>query len=216
MKQKLTHESISILRKLNERKSTGKNDIKCLLYQARHANNGIKIPAKNLMEALGGNFPKAYNSRVNKVYDWKNRKYQKDNGTFTKTSHEEYLKGGVKSPSLSSEYKEILAYEHRIYGYASAYLEFNQLPDGIKNSKQLVERYILNLEGARSQNIIDAIELGREIKTKSNNSTGKLLDIDQIINLIEHNMRIVVSKGTSTQRKRLKEIAFCFIDENTD
>ena len=186
----------------------------CRLYQARHANNGLKIPARLLMDALGGNFPKAYNSRVNKVYDWRNKKYQKEDGTFSGTHHQAYLVGGINAPSLSTEYKEILAYEHKVYAYAETYLESNPGPDGIASSKQLAEKYILDLEHSRPTEIKAAIEKGRELEVMPDGFPDGSLDFNQMIFLIENQMQIIASKGSTEQKSRLKKIAFRFVSES--
>lgn len=213
MKKKITSQSISILEKLNERKSTGKNDVKCRLYQARHANNGNKIPAKTLMEALGGKFPKAYNSRVNKVYDWRHKKYLREDGVFAQTKHEEYLKGGIDAPSLSSEYKEILAYEHQLNAYAEAYLDSNPFPVGIQNSKQLVEKFILELEHDGPSDIREFLEKGKEILKTPNHSVRALNDFDPIIDSFELQSLAIILNGSPEQKSRIKKIALRLIDE---
>lgn len=213
MNRNITQQSLSILEILNERKSTGKNDVKCRLYQARHANNGYKIPAKTLMEALGGKFPKAYNSRVNKVYDWRNKKYRQGGESFVKTSHEEYLKGGIDAPSLSSEYKEILAYEHEVYACVDAYLKHSPFPDGINNPKQLAEMYILQLEHDRPSDIKEAIQKGREILKASNHSFDKLNGFDQLMDVFEMQSIAILLHGSQKQKSRVKDIAFRLINE---
>lgn len=204
MNRSVTLKSLSILQKLSERKSSGKNDVKCRLYQARHANDGKKIPAKILMEELGGAFPKAYNSRVNKVYDWKDRKYQKEEGDFVSTRHREYLKGGIEAPSLSSEYKEILAYENRIYAYASTYLETNSLPAGIKNSKELAERYILDLEHERLTEIKEIIEKGKELFRKPRTFDVENDNFYQELNSIKFQLQAIISGSTLEQKNKIK------------